>query len=276
MTGLSTKPKTSLRLAPGAEGSRRERAGARPVKPATENASLAIRGLILDLANVIYDATLWRRELVRLLGRLHVPATYPAFFDRWQRDYLLDVQRGFRQYDEAFQAFLLSAGLSWGQIDEVEAFARCQRQAFEDNLRPLPAVAQTLSTLTERGVQLVALCDASQPAAFLARRVERLGMGGAFRQVLSSLDLGATKPAADCYTAALAALDLPACDVALVGCDCRSLDGARACGLRTIALNAQEPLEADAHLTSFAEILELVEHWPNQNSFSHPDCETSL
>ncbi len=195
-------------------------------------------------------------ELVRLLGRLRVPATYPAFFDRWQREYLVDVQRGFRQYDEAFQAFLLSAGLSWGQIDEVETFARCQRQALEENVRPLPTVAGTLVQLAGQGMPLVALCDASHPASELERRAERMGLGGVFRRVLSSLDLGAAKPDTACYAAALAAVDLPAAEVALVGCDRRSLDGARAAGLRTIAFNGQEEVEADARLDSFAEILD--------------------
>jgi HAD superfamily hydrolase (TIGR01509 family) len=233
---------------------------ARPGKAATAEADCpAIRGLVMEMANVLYDATLWRREVVRLLVRLHVPATYPAFFQRWEREYLLDVQRGFRQYDEAFQAFLLSAGLSWGQIDEVESFARCQRQAYEENVRPLPTVTSTLSTLASRGLPLVALCDASHPAAVLERRIERLGLEGIVEQVLSSFDLAAAKPAADCYAAALEALDLPAAEAAFVGCDRRSLDGAAACGLRTIAFNCQEEVEADAQLGSFAELVDLVD-----------------
>ena len=87
-----------------------------------------------------------------------------------------------------------------------------------------------------------------------------------FQQVLSSFDLGAAKPAAECYAAALAALDLPAAEAAFVGCDRRSLDGAAAYGLRTIAFNCQEEVEADARLDSFADIVELVEQWSNQDS----------
>jgi HAD superfamily hydrolase (TIGR01509 family) len=227
----------------------------------------AVRGLVMEMANVLYDATLWRRELVRLLVRLHVPATYPAFFQRWEREYLIDVERGFRQYEEAFQAFLLSAGLSWGQIDEVEAVARCQRHAYEENVRPLPTVSAALAALTKRGLPLVALCDACQPAAVLTQKIERLGLRGVFQQVLSSFDLGVAKPAEECYAAALAALELPAAETAFIGCDRRSLDGAAAYGLRTIAFNCQEPVEADARLDSFADVVELVEHWSNQGSF---------
>ena len=51
-----------------------------------------------------------------------------------------------------------------------------------------------------------------------------------------------------------------------VGCDRRSLDGAAAYGLRTIAFNCQEEVEADARLDSFADIVELVEQWSNPGS----------
>ena len=86
--------------------------------------------------------------------------------------------------------------------------------AYEENVRPLPAVAAALAALTKRGLPLVALCDACQPADVLERRIERLGMGGMFQQVLSSFDLGAAKPAAECYAAALAALEFPAGEAA--------------------------------------------------------------
>ncbi|HEY1784560.1 MAG TPA: HAD family hydrolase [Pirellulales bacterium] len=273
MTGLVSR--ATATLCPTGSGaalhSRFERSHSRPTGTvasggAASGGTSAIRGLVMEMANVLYDATLWRRELVRLLVRLHVPATYPAFFHRWEREYSIDVERGFRQYEEAFQAFLLSAGLSWGQIDEVEAVARCQRHAYEENVRPLPAVSAALSALTKRGLPLVALCDAAEPASVLERRIERLGLRGVFQHVLSSFDLGAAKPAPECYAAALAALELPAAEAAFIGCDRRSLDGAAAYGLRTIAFNCQEEVEADARLESFADIVELVEHWPSVGS----------
>jgi FMN phosphatase YigB (HAD superfamily) len=269
MTGLASRATATLRATSGgtAAATRHERPHTHPTKNAVADGSGSlVRGLVMEMANVLYDATLWRRELVRLLVRLHVPATYPAFFHRWEREYLVDVERGFRQYEEAFQAFLLSAGLSWGQIDEVEAVARCQRHAYEENVRPLPTVGATLNTLTKRGLPLVALCDAPQPAAMLERQIERLGLRDVFQQVLSSFDLGAAKPAAECYAAALDVLELPAGEAAFVGCDRRSLDGAAVCGLRTIAFNCQEEVTADARLDSFVDIVELVENWSNPGS----------
>jgi FMN phosphatase YigB (HAD superfamily) len=61
-------------------------------------------------------------------------------------------------------------------------------------------------------------------------------------------------------------LDLPAEETAFIGCDRRSLEGAAACGLRTIAFNCQEEVEADARLDSFADVVGVVEEWSNHDS----------
>ncbi len=213
------------------------------------------------MTNVLYDATLWRRDVVRLLARLGIPACYPTFFDRWDREYLADVHCGFRQFEEAFQAFLLSAGLSWGQIDEIEAASRVRRKELERGGRPLPGVTATICKLTQQGLPLAVLTDSPYPAGRLEAELSKLALGGCFQAVLSSFDLEATKPAAACYQAAIAALDLPAEELAFVGCDRESLVGAQACGLRTIAVNCQDDVAADARLSRFSELLDVVECW---------------
>ena len=70
-------------------------------------------GVIFDMADVLYDATLWRRWLLRLVNQLGVPAEYEPFYHAWDHDYLADVHCGRRDYTEAFQTFLLARGLTW-------------------------------------------------------------------------------------------------------------------------------------------------------------------
>ncbi len=221
----------------------------------------ALRGLVFEMTNVLYDATLWRREVVRLLARLGIPACYPAFFGRWDQEYLSDVNCGFRQFDEAFQAFLLASGLSWGQIDEIEAASAVRRKELEMGCRALPGVAATIAKLTQQGLPLVILADSPYPAGRLEAELGKLALGGCFQAVLSSFDLAATKPAAACYQSAIMACDIAAEELAFVGCDQDSLVGARACGLRTIAVNYQDDVAADARLSKFSELLDVVERW---------------
>ncbi len=221
----------------------------------------SLRGLIFEMTNVLYDATLWRREVVRLLARLGIPACYPTFFDLWEREYLADVHCGFRQFEEAFQAFLLAKGLAWGQIDEIEAASRVRRKELEQCSRPLPGVTATIAQLSRQGLPLAVLTDSPYPADRLEAELGKLSVGGCFQAVLSSFDLEATKPAAACYQAAIAALDLPADELALVASDRDSLAGARRCGLRTIAVNAPDDIVADARLAKFCELIEVFERW---------------
>jgi HAD superfamily hydrolase (TIGR01509 family) len=262
-TSPAAKPHTSSggekraarALRPGAKGASSPKSTDGVAAPAI------LRGLICEMAGVLYDATLWRREVVKLLSRLGVSACYPHFFDRWDREYLSDVQCGFRQFEEAFQAFLLSAGLSWGQIDEVEAASRIRRQEIDEGVRPLPGVPAAIGQLLGRGLTLAILADSASPACRLEFELGKLGLGGKFHCVLSSFDLEATKPAARCYHAAIEASGLPAEELAFVGCDREGLTGARACGLRTIAINGPSDVAADVRLTKFGELVEIARQW---------------
>ena len=222
-------------------------------------ASDAVAGLVIDVPDVLYDATLWRRWLVRLLTRLNPSINYTTFFQAWDRDYLADVHCGRREFSEAFQSFLLLAGLSWAQIDEIEAASRLRRQNFEQNARPLPGVVKTMTRLDSLGLRILAWADAPHSGARLAERLERLGLTNRFAGVLTSFDLELAQPSAACYLAALESLDLPAGQTLYVGHDARHLAAAGALGMRTAAFNSQPDARADFYLLRFEDLLPLVE-----------------
>jgi HAD superfamily hydrolase (TIGR01509 family) len=221
-----------------------------------------IGGLVFDLDDVLYDATLWRRWLVKLLMRLGMQVSYRSFFRTWDREYLDAVYRGHRERGEAFQAFLLASGLSRGQIDEVEAASIALRRELAADARPLPGVRSTLARLKQSGIALGVLSDAEGRAAELSEQLVHLGLGNLFGTVISSFDLERTKPDPACYEAALAGLRLPAERVAFVGHDAEELAGARAVRMRTIAFNNDPEAVADIYLGNFHELLELLPEAP--------------
>lgn len=212
-------------------------------------------GVIFDIADVLYDATSWRRWLWRLVTTLGVRASYGGFFRVWEREFLSDVHCGRREYTEAFQSFLLAVGLTWAQIDEVEAASRIQRQNWESKLRPLPGVVKTLNRLADAGVPLVAWCDAPYPATRMLERLERLGLAHPFQAVLSSFDLEAVQPSPAAYESVIEALGLPVSQIVYVGHDVDHLAGATAHGLRTVAFNFHPYAKADCYLTRFEDLL---------------------
>jgi HAD superfamily hydrolase (TIGR01509 family) len=223
--------------------------------PRHEPAALhGLRGLLFDLGDVIYDATIWRRWLANLLGHLGVTEGYRELFALWDSAFLEDVHRGLREYDEAFRSFLLELGLSLGQVDEVAGASAAKRRELGASLRPLPGVRTTVDRLHADGHTLGVLSDSEDAAPALQQRLKMLGMDGRFAAVVSSVSLGRTKPDPRCYQAALAEMKLEAPHVAFVGHDAAELRGATAVGMRTIAVNHEPGAEADVYLERFEDL----------------------
>ena len=220
-----------------------------------------LQGLIFDMAEVLYDATAWRRWLLQLLSRLGVQADYRTFYQAWDRDYLIEVQCGRREFNEAFKAFLLAAGLTSGQVDEIEAACRIRRLEFERDARPFPCVAAALRRLTDDGLSLVVSTNAACPATDLQAMLDRWGIGGRFAAVWSSFDLQAAMPASVCFQSALDSLKLSARRAAYIGHDSRSLKGAAQFGLKTIAINHAADARADLFVGGFGELPDAIKTW---------------
>jgi FMN phosphatase YigB (HAD superfamily) len=223
-------------------------------------AATPLAGIVFDVPDVLYDATRWRHWLVQLVSRLGVRVEYREFYRAWDAQ-LLDVHRGRREHAEALESFLLARGLSWAQVDEIEAASRIQRQSLELDVRPLPGVVRVLGELAGLGLSLAAWADAPHTAARLAERLERLVPQVRFDALLTSFDQECAQPSPECYRAALDALGLAASEVVYVGHDTAHLAGARAGGLQTVAFNFEPDARADHYLTRFEDLLSLAKAW---------------
>ncbi len=217
-----------------------------------------VRGLLFDICDVLYDATVWRRWLLQLLRRLGLQTNYRCFYRVWDRDYLPNVHRGRCEFREAFEAFLSAVGLSRPQIDEVEAACQARRRQLEAEARPLPGVKTTITRLNAAGLVLGTLSDSEHSAIVLNRQLEHFGLGGMFATVLSSFDLGQAKPEPACYLRAIGAMNLSTAETVFVGHDAEELAGATAAGLQTIAFNFDPEAQADIHIARFEELFELA------------------
>jgi FMN phosphatase YigB (HAD superfamily) len=213
-------------------------------------------GMIFEPANVLYDATLWWRWFRGLLGQfLPEDRSVQA---AWLENYLPQVRRGRREFGEALEAFLQSTGLQRAEIDELLAAGLARRRDLEFEVLPVPGVKWALSRLRDAGLRLAILSDSAVPGADLVSRIERLGLGGLFQAVLSSVELGEVKPALVCYRAALETLGLPAEQVWFVGNSASDLLGAARAGLRTIGFQAAPELVVDARLSHFDELVDVA------------------
>jgi FMN phosphatase YigB (HAD superfamily) len=228
----------------------------RPIEPVP--LAKAVSGILFDMCNILYDDTVWRRWVLMLLSRLGLSTNYCSFFRLWDREYLDEVHRGRREFRQAFASFLQCAGLSAGQIDEVEAASHARRRQLEAHCRPLPGVRNTLWRLHQQGFAMGVICNSEHNALALRGRLHRFGIEKMFPTVVSSIDLNSCMPAADSYLAALKSMKLPPDKVAFVGHDHLELSGATAVGMPTIAFNYDPDAQADVHISRFEELAEVL------------------
>jgi FMN phosphatase YigB (HAD superfamily) len=204
-----------------------------------------------------------RRWLVRLLRHVGVAIDQEKFSKEWEDEFLRDIHRGRREFDEAFREYLAQLGLSRGLIDEVAAASQGRRHQFLRDTRPLPHIRQTIAALAQTGLALGLLADSELSAAELERHLTRLGFGGRFQFVLSSVELGSTKTEIEGYRIAAERLGRPAGRIAFVGNLSQQLGMAASCGMSTIAFNHDESALADFYLHQFDELIDVVKNWPS-------------
>jgi len=212
------------------------------------------KALLFELSDVLYESSVWRRWLLRLLARMGLSTNYQAFFDCWDTYYVPDINTGQRTLRESLAAMLLECGLAPALVEEIVSAALAQYKALDAEPRLLPGVAATLSQLARRGLALAISADTDQTADAVRDKLKKLGVAGQFRHVTSSRDLNSAKPAPVCYLAAVMALGLTPETVLFVGCRPAHLAGASAVGLATAAIGNAP---ADHRLDRFDQLLDL-------------------
>lgn len=218
-----------------------------------------VRGLVFDMGDVLFDATVWRRWLLQQLHRMGLQTTYRSFFEVWDRDYLDSVHRGERDYAEAFQSFLRDSGLTSSQIEEVLFASNQVKREIEQDTRPFPGVRATLERLHAVGLRMAVLTDSESPAAAIEARLAALGIGRFFSAVVSSADLQRTKPSRICYDTAIDRLRLTPAQAAFIGHDNDELLGARRAGMPVVAIHFERNATAEVFLRRFDGLLQLFE-----------------
>src|SRR5205085_5856451 len=105
---------------------------------------------------------------------------------------------------------------------------------------------------------MAVLSDPDAPPAVIGDRLQSLGISGCFTSIISSVELGQTKPSPFGYLTAIRRLDLPPEQTAFVGHDTDELRGARRCGMRTIAFNYDREASADCRIGRFNDLVALL------------------
>ncbi len=223
-----------------------------------------VAGLLVDLCGVLYDDSTWPRWLLRLVQRLGLHTTYTPFFRVWRREYLDRVKRQELEYWQALRLFLLSSGLTNGQIDEVEAASHAQQRVNAAEILPLPGVVNVLTRLHELDIPLTLLSSSYLDTRHVYQRLDTLGLESYFESVLSVPDVWQAYPGRSAFEVAAEATQLPPHRLGFVGRDSATLAEAGDCGIRRIAVNYDDDALADVFIGSFDRLLDAVPWYTKQ------------
>jgi FMN phosphatase YigB (HAD superfamily) len=184
---------------------------------------IEIRTLVSDVLRYWHD-----------LGEIDVPDSVLAAVDVEYRKLRLAIHGHGHELpaDRAVRVILERVGfaMSWDAIDI--ALDSIMRRAF-DYARPVPGAPETVTELTESGIQLGVVSSAVHHD-FLLWSLERFGMLGSFERVVTSASCGFYKSRPEIYWSALSDLGAGARGSLHIGDSLRfDVGGASQAGMRT-------------------------------------------
>jgi HAD superfamily hydrolase (TIGR01549 family)/HAD superfamily hydrolase (TIGR01509 family) len=233
---------------------------AAPASPVQTGTAGQVRALLFDAGDILY----YRRNTGHKLA---------AYLQKFGMQYR-ELPRGLRNRlrDKAYQGQITDEEyyeevLQYTGVTLPEQIARGKELLREESNETsfFEGVRETLAELDRMGFLLGIITDTAVPVHVKLGWFERGGFGDVWDSIISSKELGVRKPKPGIYQAALRQLGVPASQAAFVGHKKSELDGARNVGLKTIAFNYEENVEADYFINHFSELLDVP-------LIAHPDA----
>jgi putative hydrolase of the HAD superfamily len=221
-------------------------------QPAGSPASSSMRAFLFDAGDILYFRPERGIKLAAFLQELSLSA---------EGNHLAEKQalrekayEGQITQDEYREALLKLYGVT--QPDQIERGKQIL-EAEDNEVVFFDGVRQTLLALKQKGYLLGIITDTANPIYVKLNWFEKGGFGDVWDTIISSHEIGVCKPHPKIYLAALSHLGLRAGQAVFVGHKASELDGARAVGLKTIALNYEPSAKADFYIDAFSDLLKV-------------------
>ncbi len=210
-----------------------------------------ILAFLFDAGDILYFRPHRGRKLTAFIKELGL---------KGQEDHTVEINslkhqayQGQINQDQYREAILRLYGVS--QPEDIERGKRIIEEE-DNNVRFFKGVRKTLIGLKGKGYLLGIVTDTANPVHVKLNWFERGGFGHVWDSIVSSKELGVRKPNPEIYHTALQQLGLHAEQVAFVGHKASELEGARAVGMKTIAFNYEDGVEADYYIVKFLDLLD--------------------
>jgi HAD superfamily hydrolase (TIGR01549 family) len=191
-----------------------------------------------DLGDVLFEAHYWREwNFHELVALGYFSGNFAEFYDVYdsflERIYRCDPKE---TYERTFDKFLHHIGFADNGTFTERSLKK--KKEFEDTRTLYDGVKETLLYFHERGIKNVIITDnESNEEAIRNTIISKYSINQCIDHIVTSRDVGATKPDPKIFLCALHQLAMKGSDVLFVGHDRDELEGAAKIGLVTVEFN---------------------------------------
>jgi HAD superfamily hydrolase (TIGR01509 family) len=218
-----------------------------------------VKCILYDLGDILFEAHFWRKWMWKyFLKNSYYKEPFPEFYDYYEEN-LMQVYKGGEQYWVAYNSMLDDLKLK--EKHEFVKFSKYVKHNIENNRELYPHVAETISYLQLQGIKNVILSDNERGGSYIRQSIlKKFNVESLIDMVVTSKDMGVTKPANLMYKHALKAYGIRNNEAIFVGHDCDEIRGAAKCGIATIEFNnyLNRETNADFKIKKFSEIKTIV------------------
>ena len=211
-----------------------------------------VKAILFDAGNILYFRPRKKERLARFLESLHLePGPFLAEERKVIKEKAMIGEVSKRTYQEVY---LRGLGVKDGRL-LAQAIALLEEDS--NDVAFFEGARETLVELKRRGYLLGVITDTYHSHATKLVWLRKNGMDDVWDAFISSCEEGVRKPDPRIYHAALERLSLSPEEAVFVGHKKSELDGAHAVGLKTVAFNYENGVEADHYIEHFSELMSL-------------------
>ncbi len=222
---------------------------------------MTCKAVLYDLGDIFFEAHYWREwnyTELRTLGCF--VGSFAEFYDEYD-SFLEEVYttESLETYESAFTKFLLHAGVPDRAAFTARSFAK--KKEFEDNRVLFDGVKETLIYVHSKAMKNVIITDNESGEEEVRNTILSKHFIDQFIDlIVTSKDVGATKPDPKIFFHALARLDMKPSEVLFVGHDRDELEGAAAIGIATVEYNNYlgRRIHTDYTIAGLAELTNII------------------
>jgi len=144
----------------------------------------AIRAVLFQAENVLFDTTAWKRRLWQVARRLGVALLYSDFAAALDQRHLPKILGRQETLTAGLRRFLNEIGLSEGEADELATVAAARYMQELNSARPLPGVVSALAALSAAGLSLGVICECENVRDVLQRWHDELAVAHRLQSVV--------------------------------------------------------------------------------------------